>query len=218
MGALCKLRSSKLGKGTQQTSVLLKRHSITAHGAIAKRDSANTPKRWKLRRPHNVWRGKHAATSVRRSIPVDASRHVRTAGATSDVDRFLVNLEVKANASVAKVYGALIGQVGSWWNPEHTYSHDAKNLSIDPRPDGCFCEKLPNGGGVEHLRVVYVAPREVLRLSGGLGPLQASGVAGSMTWKLTGDRDQTRIQLSYSVGGFVVGGFDRIAPAVESRP
>ena len=37
-----------------------------------------------------------------------------------------------------------------------------------------------------------------------------------MTWKLTGDRDQTRIQLSYSVGGFVVGGFDRIAPAVES--
>ena len=129
---------------------------------------------------------------------------------------FLVNLEVKANASVAKVYRALIGQVGSWWDPEHTYSHDAKNLSIDPRPGGCFCEKLPNGGGVEHLRVVYVAPREVLRFSGGLGPLQASGIAGSMTWKLTSDRDQTRIQLSYSVGGFVVGGFDRIAPAVES--
>ena len=129
---------------------------------------------------------------------------------------FLVNLDVKVNEPVAKVYDALVGQVGSWWNPEHTYSHDAKNLSIDPRPGGCFCEKLPNGGGVEHLRVVYVAPREVLRLSGGLGPLQASGVAGSMTWKLTGDRDQTRIQLSYSVGGFVVGGFDRIAPAVES--
>ena len=129
---------------------------------------------------------------------------------------FLVNLEVKVNAPIAKVYDALIGQVGSWWNPEHTYSHDAKNLSIDPRPGGCFCEKLPNGGGVEHLRVVYVAPREVLRLSGALGPLQASGVAGSVTWKLTGDRDQTRIQLSYSVGGFVVGGFDRIAPAVES--
>ncbi|PYL20217.1 MAG: hypothetical protein DMF44_15115 [Verrucomicrobia bacterium] len=97
---------------------------------------------------------------------------------------FLVNLEVKVNAPVAKVYDALIGQVGSWWNPEHTY--------------------------------FYVAPREVLRFSGGLGPLQASGIAGSMTWKLTSDRDQTRIQLSYSVGGFVVGGFDRIAPAVES--
>ena len=52
---------------------------------------------------------------------------------------------------------------------------DAKNLSIDARPGGCFCEKLPNGGGVEHARVVYVAPREVLRLSGALGPLQGVG-------------------------------------------
>ena len=129
---------------------------------------------------------------------------------------FLVKFDVNVNAPVAKVYDALVGQVGSWWNPEHTYSHDAKNLSIDPRPGGCFCEKLPNGGGVEHLRVVYVAPPEVLRLSGGLGPLQGSGVAGSMTWKLTGDGDHTRVQLSYSVGGFIVGGFDKIAPAVES--
>ena len=129
---------------------------------------------------------------------------------------FLVKFDVNVNAPVAKVYDVLVGQVGSWWNPEHTYSHDAKNLSIDPRPGGCFCEKLPNGGGVEHLRVVYVAPREVLRLSGGLGPLQASGVAGSMTWKLTGDGDHTRVQLSYSVGGFIGGGFDKIAPAVES--
>jgi uncharacterized protein YndB with AHSA1/START domain len=129
---------------------------------------------------------------------------------------FLVKLEANVNAPKAKVYNALVGQVGSWWNPEHTYSHDAKNLSIDPRPGGCFCEKLPNGGGIEHLRVVYVAPREVLRLSGGLGPLQTSGVAGSMTWKLTGETENTRVELSYSVGGFIPGGFEKIAPAVES--
>jgi uncharacterized protein YndB with AHSA1/START domain len=129
---------------------------------------------------------------------------------------FLVKLEVSVNAPAAKVYDALVGQVGSWWNPEHTYSHDAKNLSIDPRPGGCFCEKLPNSGGVEHLRVIYVVPREVLRFSGALGPLQASGVAGSMTWKFTGDGDRTRVQLSYNVGGFIIGGFDQIAPAVES--
>ena len=129
---------------------------------------------------------------------------------------FVVKLEANITAPVAKVYDALVGQVGSWWNPEHTYSHDAKNLSIDPRPGGCFCEKLPNGGGVEHLRVVYVAPREVLRLSGGLGPLQSSGLAGSMTWKLTGGSENTRVELSYSVGGFIQGGFEKIAPAVES--
>src|SRR5262245_14581362 len=109
---------------------------------------------------------------------------------------FLVKLEANINAPAAKVYDALVGQIGLWWNPEHTYSHDAKNLSIDPRPGGCFCEKLPEGGGVEHLRVIYVAPREVLRLSGGLGPLQASGLAGSLTWKLTGGAENTRVELS----------------------
>src|SRR5882762_10493021 len=106
---------------------------------------------------------------------------------------FLVKFDVNVNAPAAKVYDALVGQVGSWWNPEHTYSHDARNLSIDPRPGGCFCEKLSNGGGIEHLRVVYIAPPQIVRFSGVLGPLQASGVAGSMTWKLTSGPDGTRL-------------------------
>jgi hypothetical protein len=129
---------------------------------------------------------------------------------------FLVKLETNIHAPSAKVYDALIGQISSWWNPEHTYSHDAKNLSIDARPGGCFCEKLPNGGGMEHLRVVYIAPPQVVRFSGALGPLQASGIAGSMTWKLSGGSDTTRFELSYSVGGFIPGGFEEIAPAVEA--
>jgi uncharacterized protein YndB with AHSA1/START domain len=129
---------------------------------------------------------------------------------------FLLKFEVSVNAPAAKVYDALVGQVGSWWDPQHTYSGDAKNLSIDARPGGCFCEKLPTGGGIEHARVIYVAPREVLRLSGALGPLQASGIAGTLTWKLTSGTDNTRIQLSYSVGGFIDGGFEKMAPAVES--
>ena len=129
---------------------------------------------------------------------------------------FLVKFDVSINAPAAKVYDAMVGQIGSWWNPEHTYSHDAKNLSIDARPGGCFCEKLPNSGGIEHLRVVYVAPPQVVRFSGALGPLQASGVAGSMTWKVAGASDGTRLELSYSVGGFIPGGFEKMAPAVEA--
>jgi uncharacterized protein YndB with AHSA1/START domain len=141
--------------------------------------------------------------------PTQSAPQVTTTG-------FVVKLETNIHAPAPKVYEALIGQIGLWWNPEHTYSHDAKNLSIDPRPGGCFCEKLPNGGGVEHLRVVYIVPRETVRFSGGLGPLQASGLAGSLTWKLTSGSDNTRLQLSYSVGGFIEGGFEKIAPAVES--
>ncbi len=127
---------------------------------------------------------------------------------------FLVRHERIIGTSAARVYDSLVGQVGSWWNPQHTYSGESKNLSIDPRPGGCFCERLPSGG-VEHMRVVYIKPNEMLRLVGGLGPLQGSGVSGSMTWRLSAAENGTRLELVYSVGGFIAGGFEGVAPAVE---
>src|SRR6478752_9282065 len=87
MGAPCKLLSSKLGKGRQQTLVLLKPHSIIVPGATAKRDSANTRKRWKPRRPHNVWRSNHAPMVVRRSDSGDALRDAGTIDATGYAER-----------------------------------------------------------------------------------------------------------------------------------
>lgn len=129
---------------------------------------------------------------------------------------FLVRHEVVINAPRAEVWRSLVQQVGEWWNPQHTFSGDSKNLSIDARPSGCFCEKLPNGGGVEHLRVVHLVPGEMLRLSGGLGPLQASGVSGSLSWRLTGTGGSTTVEVIYVVGGFMEGGFERLTPAVSA--
>ncbi|HEY8586888.1 MAG TPA: SRPBCC domain-containing protein [Rhodanobacter sp.] len=137
-----------------------------------------------------------------------------TAAAQAGPNGFFVKHEVVINAPPAAVYEALVGHVGQWWNPQHTFSGDAENLSLDARPGGCFCEKLPNGGGLEHLRVVYVAPPEMLRMTGALGPLQGSGAAGSLTWKLASAPRGTTVVLSYGVGGFMEGGLDRIAPAV----
>jgi uncharacterized protein YndB with AHSA1/START domain len=127
---------------------------------------------------------------------------------------FLVRHERVIAAPPARVYDALTGQIGSWWNPQHTWSGDGKNLSIDARPGGCFCERLPNGG-VEHMRVVFLKANETVRLIGSLGPLQPSGVSGSMTWQMSPVEKGTRLVLTYSVGGFIPGGFDSIAPAVE---
>src|SRR5215469_16430762 len=80
MGGPCKLRSSKLGKGTQQTSALLKRHSIIVHGATAKRGSGNTPKTWKVRRPRDVWRSNDVPLFVRHASTGDAFRDTGTIG------------------------------------------------------------------------------------------------------------------------------------------
>jgi uncharacterized protein YndB with AHSA1/START domain len=127
---------------------------------------------------------------------------------------FVVRHEVVIAAPAPKVYDALLGHVGAWWSPQHTYSGDSRNLTIDPRPGGCFCERLPSGG-VEHMRVVHLRDNRLLRMHGALGPLQGSGVAGAMTWALTPAEASTRLELTYSVGGFIAGGFDAMAPAVE---
>ena len=127
---------------------------------------------------------------------------------------FLVRYELAVGAPPVKVYASLIN-VGSWWSEKHTYSGDSRNLSIDARAGGCFCEKLPTGS-VEHMRVVFLKANEVLRMTGALGPLQASGVSGAMTWRLSPAGNGTKLELTYSVGGFMPGGFESIAPAVES--
>lgn len=129
---------------------------------------------------------------------------------------FVIRLQVSINAPPAQVYQALLGQVGAWWDPGHTYSGDSRNLSIDARPGGCFCERLPDGGGIEHLRVLYLAPPHALRLSGALGPLQASGLAGALSLALSPSAGGgTALLLVYSVGGFMEGGLDRIGPAAD---
>lgn len=129
---------------------------------------------------------------------------------------FVIRHEVQVKAEPERVWAILVEQVGAWWKSEHTFSGDSKNLSIDARPGGCFCERLPKGGGVEHLRVVHVKPNELLRFSGALGPLQTSAVAGSLTWKFSSADGGTKVELSYIVGGFMEAGFEKIAPAVDS--
>ena len=126
---------------------------------------------------------------------------------------FLVREEAVMGAAPDSVYRA-IARIGSWWHPDHTWSGDARNLSLDPRAGGCFCERLP-GGGVQHMTVVYAAPGRQLRLVGGLGPLQGSGVAGSLTFALAPVAAGTAVQWSYSVGGYFTGGLAGIAGAVD---
>ena len=103
--------------------------------------------------------------------------------------------------------------IGRWWDPAHTFSHDSRNLSLEAKPAGCLCERLPDGGGVEHMLVVYASPGKLLRLTGAIGPLQEAALAGTMTWTLSQAGETTRVELSYAVGGFRVGGF-RDLPAV----
>ena len=82
------------------------------------------------------------------------------------------------SAPIDEVFDALANELPAWWDVAHTYTGDARNLSLNATAGGCFCEQLPGGGSVQHLEVVYVEPDRILRFRGGLGPLQALGVKG----------------------------------------
>jgi hypothetical protein len=54
-----------------------------------------------------------------------------------------------------------------------------------------------------------------LRLRGALGPLQAEGVDGAMSWTLKPAGSATGVTLSYVVGGYIRGGVEPWAPKVD---
>ena len=128
---------------------------------------------------------------------------------------FSVRNTAAINATPANVYTALTQKIADWWDPAHTFSHDARNLSMDAKPGGCFCERFPDGGGVQHMSVIYASPGKVLRLSGAIGPLQEAALTGTMTWTLSQAEAGTTVELTYTVGGFRVGGFRDIPTVVD---
>ena len=128
---------------------------------------------------------------------------------------FTVRHQVSVEANRAAVYGAAVDHIGQWWSSDHTFSGDAANLRMTATVPGCFCETFGQGAGLVHMSVTFVNPGVMLRLSGGLGPLGLMGVAGNMTWEFDATETGTVVTLQYAVGGYMDGGLDTVASAVD---
>jgi hypothetical protein len=139
----------------------------------------------------------------------------RAAVVDSSEAGFTLTFEAKAKATPMKSYRAVVNSIGKWWSSEHTYTGDAAHLYIEDRPGGCFCERFPVGGGIEHMRVLYSDPGRALRLSGALGPLQEMAITGRMTWNFAQVEEGTEIRLTYAVGGYGPGGLAPLAGIVD---
>jgi hypothetical protein len=131
-----------------------------------------------------------------------------------DSEGFEVREQIHVSAAPAAVYAALITPA-RWWDSQHTYSGNAANLTLDAKAGGCWCERLADGGSVLHLIVGYAAPGKGLRLRGGLGPLQAMGIEGALSFSLKGGNDATDLTVTYAVGGYAKEGFDNLSKAVD---
>ena len=134
---------------------------------------------------------------------------------SSAFNGFTVRHTVPVEAARAAVYAAAVSDIGRWWSGDHTVSGDAANLYITTTVPGCFCETLGEQGGLVHMTVSFVNEDTMIRLTGGLGPLGLMGVNGNMTWEFDEAERGTVVTLQYSVGGYMDGGLDNVAGAVD---
>lgn len=122
-------------------------------------------------------------------------------------DRSTAGFEVVERATIAAPQAKVWDEVMRpyrWWDPKHTWSGDAKNLSIDG--GGCFCERLRKGA-VRHMTVTYADGESLLRMFGGLGPLQLTGASGHLAIQLKpAAGGATEVTMTYDVGGYAKGG------------
>jgi uncharacterized protein YndB with AHSA1/START domain len=132
----------------------------------------------------------------------------------SSASGFTVKQTIQIQASPQDVF-AKIFKIGDWWSSDHTFSHDAHNLSLEEKAGGCFCEKMPGGGGVKHMEVVFVAPGKTVVLHGTLGPLQAVAASGAMQIQLTPADGGTKLEVSYAVAGYQASGMTSWAAPVD---
>ena len=139
-----------------------------------------------------------------------ASAEVVSANANGFEVRHSVNLVIPQQ----KAFEAF-SRIQDWWSKDHTYSGDATRLSLQLRPGGCFCERLDNSGGIEHLRVSYVQPGERAVLTGSLGPLLYEATTGVMDVKVERIAGGSRITMDYKAAGFAKGGAAELAPIVD---
>jgi len=127
---------------------------------------------------------------------------------------FIVENKVVVTSSREDTWRMFSQDVDQWWPSDHTWWGEESTLSIGANAGGCFCESHENKSA-EHMRVSFVEPARVLRMLGGLGPLQGLGMYGALEWTFKDNDQGTEVTMTYKVNGINPGGFKALAPIVD---
>jgi hypothetical protein len=71
---------------------------------------------------------------------------VRAEVADSASNGFTIRITMDIQAAPEEVYRRIMRNVGDWWDPAHTYSHDAHNLVLRRRPWDASARNCPTPG------------------------------------------------------------------------
>ena len=147
------------------------------------------------------------------AMPLAARAEVAAASESG----FLIRAEAHTEASPAETWRALT-RPNRWWSSAHTYSGDARNLSLDARAGGCWCERWA-GGSVAHARVLAAfehSGARTLRLEGSLGPLQDMGAVSILTFTVRPHGAGSTVTMTYRVAGDAVLGLNALSGPVDA--
>ncbi|HEX8661971.1 MAG TPA: hypothetical protein VF686_08885 [Brevundimonas sp.] len=115
-------------------------------------------------------------------------------------DHFVLRYAVALEAVPADFIDAL-EHIGEWWNPAHTYSGDARNLSLALDAGTCFCEAMPDGSTFDHGGVYEYDPATGVLIDAALGPLRGKTTLSNWSIGWTGANRGTELVMSYVVRG-----------------
>ena len=139
------------------------------------------------------------------------------------IDQSEIGFSVAHTAQVAATPAdvwKMLRSPDKWWSKDHSWSGDAANFWLDSQAGGCFCEKLPDTGSgvgsVQHARILFSKPNQLLRLSGAFGPLQGEALTGTLTIQIKATPTGSALRFDYVVGGYMRFKVDAIAPAVDT--
>ncbi|MEQ1438959.1 SRPBCC domain-containing protein [Fontimonas sp. SYSU GA230001] len=132
----------------------------------------------------------------------------------SSVSGFTIENSYVVEVDVDSAWKALVNDVDRWWPRDHTWFGSESTLSIEPRAGGCFCE-IAGARQVQHMTVAFADPGRLLRMVGGLGPMQGMGLHGALDWSFEKVEGGTRLSLRYTVGGYSPTDLREFAPVVD---
>lgn len=128
-------------------------------------------------------------------------------------DHFTLKQEAVSSLNPEELWQRLI-EPAIWWHPDHTYSGDAANLSLDANAGGIWREEWRDGS-VVHGNVLLVLENKQLRLNAPFGPLQELGVNVVWTITIAPDPNGSKVTFDEVANGTANSKLDALAPAVD---
>jgi uncharacterized protein YndB with AHSA1/START domain len=132
---------------------------------------------------------------------------------SSSADHYKLSHKASSSMAPDALWQKLI-QPAIWWHPDHTYSGDSSNLSLDLRAGGHWSEQWADNS-VLHGVVLSVDKGKLLRLNAPFGPLQGMAVTVIWTIRIEADGDGSVVMFEELANGVSTSKLDELAGAVD---